>query len=459
MLSLGLAVACFALALHGGSIGSSDGISMYEVAKSLVSRGDVAIDRGVVWHGSDGRLYSPFGIGLSLVAVIPYGAVTLARYVHPVPDAAAVAAVASLTPLIFACLTVATYGLARRLAGSVRASVVVALAAVGATFIVVYGKAFFSEPLAALCVVVGIERALAKRWCSSGAALAAAAITRPQVFAVAPLLLWRIWRDGGWAATARASAPLAFGLLVDVIYNIIRFADPLNFGYSTPELQQGFTTPLLEGAAGLLFNPEKSVLLFAPLVALIPFGLGRLWRRERTAFWLLGGNLAITFGLSATWWAWGGGWVWGPRLLIPGLVPAIASISTWAEGGRARAAVLATLVLFGAALNAPGALVDVGAQLTDRPRPVEGPRIDRQLALVPDAVGYTAEHLFDRSGIDRSRYLDLWQVKAAREWGPRGWIAALVTTGVLMGGGAVSLIILVMVVGSCQPSRGAAGEI
>ena len=50
-----------------------DGIDMYEVARSIVEDRDVAIVHGVVWEGSDGRYYSPFGIGLSLLAVPLYG--------------------------------------------------------------------------------------------------------------------------------------------------------------------------------------------------------------------------------------------------------------------------------------------------------------------------------------------------------------------------------------------------
>ena len=48
--------------------------------------------------------------------------------------------------------------------------------------------------------------------------------------------------------------------------------------------------------------------------------------------WASGGALtvsAITFATAALWFAWHGGWSWGPRLLLPGLVPAIAAIGPW----------------------------------------------------------------------------------------------------------------------------------
>ena len=57
------------LVFQGGDLAWSDGISMYHVARSIVEDGDVVIVQGVVWQGADGRYYSPFGIGLSLLAV------------------------------------------------------------------------------------------------------------------------------------------------------------------------------------------------------------------------------------------------------------------------------------------------------------------------------------------------------------------------------------------------------
>jgi hypothetical protein len=48
--------------------------------------------------------------------------------------------------------------------------------------------------------------------------------------------------------------PLIVGLLVATGYNVVRFNDPLNFGYSNSQFPQGFTTPFLEGATGLLLS-------------------------------------------------------------------------------------------------------------------------------------------------------------------------------------------------------------
>lgn len=151
MLLLAFLVLSVGLTIHSGRIGSTDGVSMYEVARSLIDEGDVTIERGVIWRGRDGHYYSPFGIGLSLLALAPYGAVALVRQIRPLPDIVGEAAVAALMPLIVALLAVATYRLARLLGASVRSSLLVALGTVGGTFVLVYSNDFFSEPWLHCC--------------------------------------------------------------------------------------------------------------------------------------------------------------------------------------------------------------------------------------------------------------------------------------------------------------------
>jgi hypothetical protein len=427
VLALGALMFALTLLLNGGAIYSSDGISTYEVTKSVVEDGDVAITHGVVWQGRDGRYYSPFGIGQSLVALPVYFLIRPISELTSEPERVAQAGVAALMPLIAALISVAIYRLARRLGGSQESSAAVAVGAVAGTFLLAYSKDFLSEPLTTLFVVLAAERALAGRPVASGAAAAGALVTRPQFLAFAPLLLWRTQRDAGWTAVFRAMVPLSLGLLIDLGYNVLRFGSLTNFGYSDPHLKQGFTTPFYEGAAGLLFHPQKSILLFAPIVVLLPPALRRLWATQKSGFWLLTGNLAITFALSATWWDWGGGWLWGPRLLIPGVIPALASIASWADAGRARARRTAVLLLFvlGALVSAPALVAPVGALLAQPNPPERGPSVIGAYELLPDAVDFTVHHLYERQVRDASLYLPLWQVALARRTGHAGGLVAL----------------------------------
>jgi hypothetical protein len=449
---LAILVASVILLFHGSALGSSDGTSMYEVAKSIVEDGDVAINRGVVWKGRDGHFYSPYGIGLSLLAIIPYVVVRPFARMTSEPESVLQAGVAALMPVIVALLAAALYGLSRRLGGTSRNSLIVALGSVFGTFLLVYSKDFFGEPLAALFLVLSVERAVARKPGLSGAAAAAAALTRPQCFAFAPLLLWRLHKDGGWVAVRRAALPILGSVAVSLTYNFVRFGDVFNFGYST-ELPQGFTNPFLSGAAGLLFHPKKSILLFAPISLLLPLALRFVWKAHRTAFWLLTGNLVITFVISAKWWDWGGGWVWGPRLLIPGIIPPLAALGVWSSQGRLRIRwVVPALFALGFLVNVPAVIVGVGAQFADGPIPPVGPSVVRQAELVPAAVAYTLNHAYDPDPTwsEAASRVAIWQFRATRALGRQGLPIALFGSLLLTCGALIAAFQLRRVLGTME---------
>jgi hypothetical protein len=425
LLWLFLVTAVALLLIQEGAITGYDGQTMYEVTKAVVERGDLAVDPE--WNalpGSNGRFYGRHGIGMTIVGLVPYAAVHAVAGTGDRADALGEAVVSATLPLIAAALVVAAYLLARRLGARAGTALLVAIGSVVGTFLLPYTKEFFSEPLAALGIVVAVERALARRPAAAGVGAAVAILARPQSLLFAPLLLVVLVRRQGIRA-ALAAGPIGAGVLVTVGYNLARFGNPLRFGYQ----DQGFTTPFLEGAAGLLLHPAKSVLLFAPLVLLVPFALARLWRAERDAVMLIAGNLAITFVITATWFSWMGGWAWGPRLLIPGLVPAFAAIGPWLSSRRRRQ-VAATLLVVGFLVSAPALVVSTQAQQLDTPQPAVGPRVLRQAELLGPVTGHTVEHLYepDRDGRNYLRYLSVWQVGAARVFQRPGLLLSLVGT-------------------------------
>ena len=430
---LAVAVAAGTLMIQGGDLAWSDGISMYEVARSVVEDGDVTVDRGTVWHGVDGETYSPFGIGLSVAALPLVGVIELAQGVAPIPEDMAEALVSFLMSGVAALLAVAVYRLGRRLGGAEATSVIAGAGVVAGTFMLVGLKNFSSEPLAGALIAIMVERALARRPVGAGLASAGAALARPQLFVLAPVLIWRAWADGGARAAARAAAPLAAAALLQLAYNAARFGSVWNLGYSDVDVEQGFTTPFLEGAWGLLAHPEKSIILFAPVVILVPFGLAAIRRDHPTGFWLILWTIVSTVVLAATWWDWDGGFTWGPRLLLPALPVAVATIPAWIGERRARTRGFVALLVAGLLVSIPGVLVSGGAQLADEPRPEHGPKIVRQAELLPDAVAYTVEHPYETDeGRDADRVIYLWQTGLAWRAGPAGAVAAAAGTAVLL---------------------------
>jgi hypothetical protein len=440
--------------IQEGVIVGYDGQTMYAVTESIVERGTVAIsDEWNTLPGRGGLQYSRYGPGLSLLSIAPYLLVRPVAMLSGHQAEVLAAAVSLLMPLIGAALVVALYLLARRLGARAGAALLVGAGGVLGTFALPYTKEFFSEPLAALCLVVAIERLLAARPAAAGLAMAAAVLTRPQTLLLAPILLFVAWRQRGVAGLLRACAGLAPGLVATLAYNLVRYGDPLTFGYQ----DVGFTTPLLKGAGGLLFNPLKSLFLFAPVTLLLPFALRDLWRRNRLAFLLIAGNLAVTFVTAALWFAWHGGWSWGPRLLLPGLAPAIAAIGPWISS-RSRQRVAALLLAAGLLVSSPAVIVSTQAQQLEVPpvppethfldtQPLSSPSVVGQFALIPSRVRYSVEHLYEDhpGGTEHLRSLSLWQLGMARVMGRAG----------LALGVAGTVLLLLLVAFALQRLRGA----
>ena len=240
-------------------------------------------------------------------------------------------------------------------------------------------------------------------------------------------------RGGGLQAVARTAPPLIAAAAVTVAYNLHRFGDALQFGYRPPA-DPGFTTPLLEGAAGLLASPEKSVVLFAPAIVLVPFAFAALWRRDRLTAALLAALFAVTFVLAAAWWSWQGGWSWGPRLLLPGVALALVALAPWIGTNARRARLAGALFVLGFALSLPAVIAPAGAQLLDRAPNSDGPQIVRQYRELPALTRHSVDAVHDRSarGRDYRRYLALWQANLVREVGAAGVAGALLGTLALL---------------------------
>ena len=432
---LGGAVALLLLLVGQAQVTVLDGSSMLAVAQSVVHHGSLSVPPELGVAGHDGIThYSKYGILLPLLSIVPVALVQPVGAVTGRVDLLEAAAAASLMPLITGALAGALYLLGRRLGAPRAAAGLVATGTVLGTYVLPYGRDFFSEPLVALGVVVMVERALAGRAMQAGTALAFAVLARPQSAAFAPLLaLFLLLRGGGIAAIVRTLPPLVLAASLTVAYNLYRFHDALEFGYRPPA-DPGFTTPLLVGAGGLLLSPEKSVVLFAPALLLVPPALVGLWRRDRATAGLLLALFGATFVLAATWWSWQGGWSWGPRLLIPGVALLLVALAPWIGTDAVRLKLAAGLFALGFALSLPAVLAPAGAQLLDRAPGTDGPQIVRQYRELPqltqrsiDAAGGGSA----RRG-DYRRYLAPWQANLVRELGAAGVLPALLGTLALL---------------------------
>lgn len=398
--------------LYALSIGrgfySSDGQVMFQTTAALVERGTWALERDPglpqIVPGQGGATYSKYDPGLSL-AMVPFyvagdriAAINAAHRYH-----VAATAVLLLPALAAAGAVAGAARLALALSGDPRRAVVVALAAGIASPLWWYGRVLFAEALLA-CVLVWCVGLALRGYCNTplpfhtgrvrsrvfvagivfGAGIAtraAFAVFLPAVFvgllraAESPLSIVSLRAQRSETSRMeRGESPresvgrgvrpvLALtlfllgtmpGVIAVLAHNALRFGDPLQTGYAG----EGFTTPPWQGVAGLLISPGRGALVIAPPLLLSAI----LWPRLRRASPALAGFLAPGWGAAllfyGAWWAWDGGWCWGPRFLVP-LIPLSMVPLALVPAGRAWRGSVIALVALGAAINAPPVLVDI----------------------------------------------------------------------------------------------------
>ena len=424
-------MALFLLLVGQAQVTVLDGNSMLAVAQSIVHDGSLAVPPELGVPGHDGETYySKYGLLLPLLSILP---VLVAQPIGALTgrvDLVEAAAAASIMPFVAGALAAALFLLGRRLGAPRPASALVAAGIVLGTYLLPYGRDFFTEPLVALGLVVMVERALAGREQQAAVALALAVLARPQSAAFVPLLVgFMAVRGDGPRAIARTIPPLAVAAVVTLAYNVHRFHDPLEFGYRPP-VDPGFTTPLLEGASGLLFDLEKSLVLFAPALLIAPPALAALWRRARLTTMLLLALFAVTFVLAATWHSWQGGWSWGPRLVIPGVALVLVALGPWIGTSARRLALAGALFAVGFVLSFSAVLAPPGMQLIDREPGTVGPQIVRQYRELPRLTENSVDAAGDRAARDGDyrRYLSVWQANLVRQVGGDAALPALLVT-------------------------------
>jgi hypothetical protein len=305
-------------------------------------------------HGRDGRLYSWYGIGQSLLMFPADLAGTwIARW--PVfsgygDDPAVRSIVVSYsTSILVNVLTVLVgFRLLRQLRFSVRESVLGMLALMFCTTHLHYTQNMMENNYIMLLTLAGFSfqyewlRTGSKRALFTGsAALGLNLLTRlttgldliaGYVFLFLVLVFEgvrgsELWRR--FLTYLEITAPVyAFFLMVDRLYQFYRFGSFTNTYVSLfareqrlqdPTLPANFpwSTPFHEGFLGALFKPEKSIFLFDPLLVLAIVLLVLLWKRLSpevraygvTSLLLMLGY--ISFYARYTYWA--GDFAWGDR--------------------------------------------------------------------------------------------------------------------------------------------------
>ncbi|MCI0709592.1 MAG: glycosyltransferase family 39 protein [Chloroflexi bacterium] len=316
-----IGVFLFTFAIYCFSIGtpfySSDAQVMYATARSLAVDGDLTLDDHSlpqIVPGRDGQYFSKYDPGLPLLAVpIIYYADRVAATHRANRYATAALFVMVIPALAMSAASMGLFLIAVQLYPQSRA-LAVTLTAAFATIMFPYARLFFAESVLTACLTLAVWGVWCERTWLASLMLGLGILTRASFVIYMPVLLWLAWHTvPRWKLAPLLTAVILAG--VGLLYhNYLRFGSLWETGY---EGEGGFTG---SGWLSLLLSPGKSIFLYSPplLISVV------LWYRFRREYRLLADSFLFMFvaalGVYGAWWAWHGGWVWGPRLLVP-LVP------------------------------------------------------------------------------------------------------------------------------------------
>jgi hypothetical protein len=319
-----------------------------------------------VRRGTDGHVYSWFGVGQAIVAVPLYAvgkalervpAVAALEQAHAArtwygverSEYAAHVLVGLRNPLFAALTAMLLARIARHLGASRRRAWLAALAYGLCTFAWPQARATLSDVQATFFLFAAFGLVLRVREATErlrrparvdllafGLCLGLAFLTRISTAPVVAVLIGagiavglrgrRFLLAAGErprpllldAALALGPAVLCFGLWLAL--NRARFGHPLESGYSSGVGASFFSYPVHLGLAGLLLSPGKGLLWFAPGLVLLPLGLRHALKRgERLWPWTLLLVAVAVFLPAACMPGWHGAWTYGPRYLLPAL--------------------------------------------------------------------------------------------------------------------------------------------
>jgi hypothetical protein len=305
-------------------------------------------------HGRAGRLYSWYGIGQSLL-MLP--ADLLGTWIAHWPvfseyedDPSVRSIVVSyLTNILVSVLTaLIAFRFLRQLRFSMRESIAGVLALLFATTHLHYTQNMMENNYIMLLTLTGFSfqyewlrtsnrRGLFVGCCALGLNLLTRLTTGLDLMAAGVFVLLVLWYEragskGTWhriLGYIQVAAPVyAFFLLVDRAYQFYRFGSFTNtyvaifareYRQRDPTLPVNFpwSTPFHVGFLGPLFQPEKSIFLFDPLLLLAIFLLAWLWKRLTPEVRAYGATSLlllvayISFYARYTYWA--GDFAWGDR--------------------------------------------------------------------------------------------------------------------------------------------------
>ena len=222
-----------------------------------------------------------------------------------------------------------------------------------------HAQLFFGEVLTAMFAAVGLVMVVVGHPALGLTLLILGVVNTPAALPALFLVLLdrarpphRLWK---------AVWPTALGGAAVMLEFYLRRGNPIASGYEGDHGARsllpysglpGFSNPIVFGMLSILFSFGKGLALFTPGLwllfkrpaAAMPDVLRRL---QRHSVWFVAGLVLV----YAKWWAWPGGWFWGPRFFLFACIPASIALAIHLCDERATSAAKAlTLAVLGWAI-------------------------------------------------------------------------------------------------------------
>ncbi len=459
-LRVGLVVLVFLALFHRSNFAATDELALYEVTRSLVERGSLAVPpMPASYPGRGGLHYSQYAVGYSVLAIPFYLLGKAAGRLLPRPAVRAlegfgvirggrvyrspeIFGVLLLPAVLTAVLVSLLFRFQRDLGVSAPHAALVGLV-VGTSTHVAYLSTLFLAHTAEAATLLG-SFWFTLRWRRAGrlrdltlASLLAslllliripAAILAVGFWAYAAASLWpgRSSRPDPQKlpgiALALALPPFVIGL-AHVALNLHCWGSP----FDSPLLRQGgdLGHSPIRGIQGLLVSPGCSVLLYSPALLLVPLAWRSFGRQHRAVATAVALTFVTALLFCSSYRYWHGLYsAAGPRYLTATVPLLLLSLGPWLdEGGRGRRTAVALVAALGIAVQVPlmaahwGALIGQISHLASEPA-FEFLFEPRQSPILASL------RFFLRGGPS-----DLWIVWLARGWpgqlGHPAWAALL----------------------------------
>ncbi|UCE18757.1 MAG: DUF2079 domain-containing protein [Gemmatimonadota bacterium] len=300
-------------------------------------------------RGQDGKLYSPHGLGQSLI-MLPfyYCGEGLAKLFPQFPEMRIHHFCISLmNPAITALTCTLVYLFHRKLGYRTKTAIGVSCIYGFCTLAFPYTKVSFDVTLTAFLLlsaaysVVLFRQTFSSRWIFlSGILLGFSLLTRIASLLVLPffsIYVYSCLKDNGRPFRSIGkqlilyALPILFFIILVGWYNSVRFGVFYQDGHSADSAVK-LTTPVLVGVVGQLISPGKGLFLYSPILLFSFLGVRRFYHTHKREMLLFCSLICVNLLFYSKLSNWSGDWCWGPRFTLPIVPFFIIFIGCFREG-------------------------------------------------------------------------------------------------------------------------------